>query len=306
MFHLHPPLRRPRFLAGTVMILLAAALSGCLAAAASAAPASEAASGAGACAERTLLPAYFYPGPAWSTALATTSAASTIIVNPDSGPGAAFDANYAAVVASARSKGARLFGYVDTHYAATALSTVQAQVQDYRSWYGIDNIFFDDVSSSASALGYYQSASQIVRTADASASVILNPGDYPSTRYATLGDILVVFEGTYQALQTTVPPTWISRYPRTMFATLVNDVPPTALDRAISLASADHSGYVYASPNTVSTTLYEQVPSYWSTELSDIAATCPPGGAATGTPPGSSAGARLLAGGHRLGFAARP
>lgn len=177
-------------------------------------------------------------------------------------------------------------------------------MQDYRSWYGIDNIFFDDVSASSSALDYYQAANQIVRTAGPAASVILNPGDYPSTRYATLGDILVVFEGTYQALQTTVPPSWVDRYPSTMFATLVNDVPATALGSALSLAAADHSSYVYASPDTVSTTLYEQVPSYWSSELSDISATCA-GGASGATGPGGSPGEHLQAGGSRLGFAAR-
>ncbi len=235
-----------------------------------------------ACNERSLLPAYFYPGPAWDAALASATGGSTIIVNPASGPGAAFDPNYARVVAAAQAKGAVLYGYVDTKYATVPLATLQRQVQDYRSWYGIGNIFFDDASSQSAAVGYYASASQMVKSAAPGASVMLNPGDYPSSQYATLGDILVIFEGTFQQLQASTPPAWLAQYPATQFAALVNDVPATAVGTALALAGADHAAYVYATPQTVSSTLYEQVPSYWGAELASLATGCRSSGGIAG------------------------
>ncbi|MGH9088957.1 MAG: spherulation-specific family 4 protein, partial [Acidimicrobiales bacterium] len=244
-----------------------------------AADTSPAATSASSCTERSLMPAYFYPGGPlanqWTTALASTTASSTIIVNPSNGPGTTYDPNYGAAVASARAKGADLLAYIDTKFTSVDLTQLQAEVDDYRTWYGIDNVFFDDVSSDPAHVDYYRMASQMVRSGDAGASIMLNPGDYPSSQYATLGDTLVVFEGTYQELQAKNPPAWLQDYPSSMFATLVNDVPRSDMVTALALAAADHAQYVYASPQTVSTKLYEQVPIYWTAELAAVGATCP-------------------------------
>jgi len=242
------------------------------------------------CTETPLLPAYFYPGAQWDSALASTTSSSTIVVNPDSGPGSAYNAAYAVVVASARAKGAVLYGYIDTDYTLTSLPQIQAEIGDYRSWYGIENYYFDDVSSSSTDFAYYESVNQLARDTDSDASIMLNPGDYPNAEYATLGDILVVFEGSYQSLESTAPPTWSYDYPRSMFAMQVSDVPSETLGEALSLAATDRMQYVYASPLTTASTLYEQVPSYWTTELSDIATTCSPPPDGTGTDAGGTAG----------------
>lgn len=227
----------------------------------------------GSCAEQPLLPAYFYPGPTWRAALRDLTPGANVIVNPSSGPGSRFDPNYSRVVRAARARGGKLWGYVDTNYTRTPLSSLVTQIREYRSWYGITNVFFDDVSSDPGALGYYRSASEAVRAADRRASVMLNPGDYPAWRYATLGDVIVVFEGDLSSFLASRPPPWVRSHPASMFADLVSAVPAADLRSVLRLARLRHSGYVYATDHVEVSTLYEQLPSYWPTEIADTCAT---------------------------------
>ncbi|MST32220.1 hypothetical protein GHK86_05710 [Acidimicrobiaceae bacterium USS-CC1] len=233
------------------------------------------------CRQRALLPAYFYPGPAWRAELAAVQPGSAIIVNPDSGPGPSRNADYVQVVDAARSKGALLWGYVDTRYGAVPPASLAAQVRAYRRWYGITDIFFDDVSSLAARVGYYRTANRIVRSAAPHASVILNPGDYPAPVYASLGDVLVVFEGDSSRYTKAYPPAWTRRHPPGMFVSLISAVPPSRLGATLALARARRSGWVYVTPHADDSDLYEQLPAYWSAELHVLAAAPPMGPAPT-------------------------
>jgi len=260
------------------------------------------------CPQQPVLPAYFYPGATWQNSLSTAATGSSIIVNPSSGPGAAFNPDYQQVVAAAQAKGVRLWGYIDTKYTTTPLGSLDTQIAEYEDWYGITNIFFDDASSSASDVGYYRLASEAVRSADPSASVMLNPGDYPDSAYATLGDVLVVFEGDYQSFLDSQPPSWVTTLPADMFANLVSGVPAAQMPSVVALSLQRNAGYIYVTDHVDVATLYEQLPSYWTTELQDISASCqltptggafPPTGSAAngqGGTPGSSGGSALPTG----------
>ncbi len=222
------------------------------------------------CGLQSLLPAYFYPGPPWQSALDDAAPGSTIIVNPSSGPGNGPDPQYEQVVDAARSKGVHLLGYINTFYTATPLGTVEQQVDEYRTWYGITDIYFDDVSRGAVELGYYQWATGLVRSVTPGAEVMLNPGTYPDQSYLSLGDVIVDFEGTSGAFMSQRPPSWVYDYPATMFASQISAVPQGQVTAMLDLAAADHSSYVYLTDETDPAVLYEQLPSYWSTEVGDL------------------------------------
>jgi hypothetical protein len=226
------------------------------------------------CPLQSILPAYFYPGASWQAALATATASSTIIVNPSSGPGTSPDPQYLQVVASAQAKGAELLGYIDTGYTSLPLANIEQQVSDYRSWYGITSIYLDNVSTGAVQLGYYLAASEAVRSIDPGALVMLNPGTFPDQSYASLGDVIVDFEGTYDAFVNERPPSWVDSYPPTMFASQVSGVAQGQIDAVLGLAEAHHSAYVYLTDETNIATLYEQLPTYWTAELGDIQTAC--------------------------------
>jgi len=226
------------------------------------------------CTQHSILPAYFYPGATWQAALAAATSSSTIVVNPDSGPGSSFDPQYAQVISAARSEGVQLLGYIDTNYATVPLTTIDQEIGDYQTWYGITGIYFDESSSSASQLTYYQQATAAVRAADNDAVVMLNPGTYPDQSYMSLGDLINVFEQPYSAFVNDPPPQWVYDYPADMFSSQVSAVPSGDLQAAVSLAEARHSGYIYLTDNADTSTLYEQLPTYWTAELQDIEASC--------------------------------
>ena len=232
------------------------------------------------CPVQSLLPAYFYPGSTWQTALATATPGSTIIVNPDSGPGADPDPQYQQVIDTAQSEGVQLLGYINTAYGSLSMADLDQEVSEYRSWYDITDIYFDDASSSAAELGYYQQATDAVRSTDSGALVMLNPGDYPDQSYMGLGDVVVDFEGPYSSFLDAQPPSWVYDYPATMFVSQVSGVPSTQVTATLDLAVSLHSAYVYLTDESDVQILYEQLPTYWASELQDIQAMCP--GSATG------------------------
>lgn len=238
------------------------------------------------CPEHSILSAYFDPGSTWDQALTTASIGATIIVNVNSGPGSTLDPAYLQVVTAARATGVALLGYIDTGYAAVSRSDIDQQIGAYRRWYGITDIYFDDVSSSAFDLGYYRSISQYVRDNDAHAEVMLNPGTYPDRSYMSLGDMVMDFEGTYASFLTDRPPPWVYDYPATDFSTQVSAVPAADVTAALALSIERHSASVYLTDHTDGGTLYQQLPTYWTGELQDIEALCPRSELARSTPSG--------------------
>src|SRR5512140_2204022 len=64
------------------------------------------------------VPAYFYPGPTWDRLEAAAPTVGFAVMNPDSGPGVAQDPAYVSQVAAAQAAAVRIYGYVDTAYAA--------------------------------------------------------------------------------------------------------------------------------------------------------------------------------------------
>lgn len=254
------------------------------------------------CVQQALVPAYFYPGAPsypgapWPQTISSAGPDQTVIVNPSSGPGTAIDPNYVRAVAQAAARGAHLVGYVNTNYTQVPLGVIQREVADYRRWYGIRSIFFDDVSGSASALGYYRTASGFVRSSSPTSRVILNPGTYPNRSFATLGDTMVIFEGPLSSFLTSIPPAWVYAYPAAMFASIVSDVPRAQLSSTLQLAAARHETYAYATDQAPGPRLYERLPSYWTAEATSLAATCARAqSSAAASPQRSPAGYHMVA-----------
>jgi hypothetical protein len=61
-----------------------------------------------------------------------------VIVNPDNGPGTAWDGNYAATIRLLKAAGATVCGYVATGYGGTAKETVEADVAAWQKIYAAD------------------------------------------------------------------------------------------------------------------------------------------------------------------------
>lgn len=228
-------------------------------------------------AQSVAVPAYFDPPSAgWSALEQDDPPARLIVMNPESGPGSAPRPSYVAAVRAAQGDGVTVVGYVDTSFAHRPLGVVEAQIDDYFSWYGVNGIFLDDASTACAQEPYYAALDRYVKTMGASETTILNPGTWTSSCYASAADILVTFEGSYRQYDRSYyAPSWVARYPAGRFWQIVYGAPTiTAMRRAVALSRERGVGYVFVTsarePNP-----YGALPraAYWCAELGRVAGT---------------------------------
>jgi hypothetical protein len=100
-----------------------------------------------------LAPAYFYPSwwdPATNLWDDLADAASQVplvaIMNPNSGPGTASNADYTREVDALRAAGGRVIGYVHTSYGSRSIDEVLSEVDAYYTCYNLDGIYFDEAA----------------------------------------------------------------------------------------------------------------------------------------------------------------
>lgn len=236
-----------------------------------------------------LVPSYFPPRPSgsqWDTLIADPPRSGkvnrTLILNPNSGPGKGVNANFRSVVDRAHRSGQKVFGYVPTGYGARSLQSVEQQVMQYGSWYGVDGIFVDEVSDKATLVGpYYQPLCTFITSRIKDGGVILNNGTYPDARYAaikvptTSALQLVVFEhdyGAFTARSYRVPP-WIQKHPSSMFIGIVYAAEKEHLPEVLRLSHIRNIGSIYVTDHTLPNP-YAALPSYWADLTRETQAGC--------------------------------
>lgn len=280
-------------------IIAAALLLPSAASAAGARAAGDPASAAGAAVAGTcqqLVPAAYGPT-VWPGAESSAPVPANIIANwgqgydgAGGGPGLARSPADLATIRQARALGVQVLGYVWTDYADNAagnpvqpwmtpapLAAVENEALEWYRWYGITRIFFDGATTGTAdgQLSYYQSLYGYVRQHIRGAQVWINPGWYPSSpAYLSAADVIMDFEGSYQALTANPPPNWVHDYSATRFATVVQlpDSQSSLLDSALALTRADNAGHVYVADQEN----YSALPAYWSAEEAAVAAGCRP------------------------------
>ena len=188
--------------------------------------------GSGARCEEISVPAYFYPGAAWTRAIDSRPAPAIMILDiTSSGAGSAPNQAYAAAAARARAAGIKILGYAATGYARRPVAAVEADVRHYRAWYHVSSIFLDEAATGTGELSYYQKLTGYIRHRDPGAVVMLNPGTYPSRRYMALGDVVLAYEGSYARYATLRVPAWVDHYPAAQFSHVVYATPRLAAGR---------------------------------------------------------------------------
>lgn len=224
-----------------------------------------------------LVPAYFYPVDEgvtyWQTlADAAPDVAITAILNPDSGPGAAFDSDYAAVANAFQAAGGRLIGYVYTGYGARSEAVVKAEIDRYYAQYGVDGIFLDEVSNLAQHLGYYQSLHAYIKGGFARNHIVANPGTQTPEAWLATADVLVTFESPAAEYAGYEPDAWTASQDATRFAHLVYDVADAdAMRVVIDTARAHNVGHVYVTDDRGDNP-WDTLPTYFAAETAYAAA----------------------------------
>ena len=231
-----------------------------------------------------LVPAYFYPSsdPNLSFWDEMTAAASqvniTAIMNPNSGPSNAVNADYTAAVGAFRAAGGKVVGYVSTQYGARDESAVLADVNAYKNFYTIDGIFLDEMHNIAATLPYYENLRSNISTINLNYQVFGNAGTNTLVGYTNTADVLITFENQ-TGYSNNSPDAWTANYSANHFANLLYNVSTTAeMQAAVSLAASRNVGYIYVT-NDSGANPWDTLPSYWNAEVAAVSAVPEPNSA---------------------------
>ena len=175
-----------------------------------------------------LVPMYVHPTvdpAAWHALVAAAPRLYGVVLNIDDGPGTAPDPAFVAAARALRAAGVRVLGYADTDYGRRPARVVAADFERHRDWYGADGFFLDQVAPDAAGLRHYRRLTRAAR-ARGGRTVVLNPGAHPAPGYAALCDLLITFEGDWDAYcAAPAAPPWTKDHPPTRFCHLVHGVP---------------------------------------------------------------------------------
>jgi hypothetical protein len=226
----------------------------------------------GASASGVIIPLYSYPGSSWNAIIqqkvAYPSVPITVIVNPSSGPGASKDPNYVTWINDLRSAGVNVFGYVYTSYGARSASSVAADINTYKAWYGVNGIFLDEMSNVAGHESYYSALTSYAHSLGLN-TVVGNPGAAVPNSYIGAVDVIVIYENagipSASALGTST-----MGLSKSGFATMSYGV--SSLTSSSVSAVASYAGYVFITDEGMPNP-YSSLPSYFASLVSDLKAT---------------------------------
>ncbi|GLV97386.1 spherulation-specific family 4 protein [Streptomyces lavendulae] len=199
-----------------------------------------------------LVPLYEHPADRpedWELLIRSAGRLHSVVLNPDSGPGRAPDEGFADVCARLRDAGVTVLGYVDTDYGRRPHGEVVRDLLRHRDWYATDGAFLDQAAAGPELLPHYGRLAVSARAAGAR-TLVLNHGVHPHPGYVGLADLLVTFEGPWDAYRdaAAAPPAWTAGHPARTFCHLVYAVPPGA--PAAELAAVRRAGVHCAVPGT--------------------------------------------------------
>jgi hypothetical protein len=189
------------------------------------------------------VPAYFWPGGYWDRVVAGSSDVSLAVVNIATGPGAAKNTAFVTQFAAARNAGIKLVGYVDTTYGARSAASVKTDIANYKSWYGITSIFFDETPWSCDNTAYYADLSAVVHANGG--TNIMNPGGSSLSCWAPIGDMIVNFEGSGTTYDSWAPDEWTNQYPASKFWHIVYSTLGPQVAETVSKTKARNAATVF-------------------------------------------------------------
>jgi hypothetical protein len=163
-----------------------------------------------------------------------------VVINPSNGPGGSKESHWSEVVEDLQDEDIQVVGYVSTAYSGRSEGEVKEEIERYAEWYGVDGIFFDEVSPSAQ--GYYEELYDHVK--DESDLVVLNPGAAVPKSYEEAADIIIVYEN--YGIPSSVSSNGMSE---SMLGALPYGVDPSESEfKELS----EQVGYLYVSPDWIS------------------------------------------------------
>ncbi len=152
--------------------------------------------------------------------------------------------------------------FVFTNYASRSQDLVIQDIIDYKNWYDVDGIMFDEMSNALGNEDYYSSLTRYVKSIHM-AMTVGNPGTaVPPTYFGTM-DVLNIYEGlgipdTYTLSKRSMDYQKWGRENFSIVAYGVKDLDESALEKA-----SKHVAYLYLTDDELPNP-YDKLPSYFS------------------------------------------
>src|SRR2546428_2185483 len=209
-------------------------------------------------------------------------------VNPASGPGTAPDATHLNGYNKLKAAGITVLGYVPTHYAADSIASKEILIDDYKNWYNLDGIFFDEMANSGQET-YYSTLTNYVKNVDGMKMTVCNPGTSVPQSYVGTCDTLEIAESAgLPSLSTLQSRTFYPNYDKSNFFMLAHDT--NSITQTNVTDRMPYVGYEYIT-NYVEPNPYDTIPPYFLDEVAYLDTGSPtPSPTPTSTLPGSPTG----------------
>ncbi len=211
----------------------------------------------------TIIPLYTDPSDSsWAAVVAAKQAHPTVpvvaIVNPSDGPGSAKSAAYVTGITKLVAAGVKVIGYVHTLYGDRPTAQLQAEMDQWHSWYpNVTGIFFDEMANSPGHESYYAALGAYAKSHGGDFTVG-NPGTDTAQSYIGTLDVLLIYESDGLPSMGAITG-WHSAYARTNFGVIPYKVP--SLDAAFVAAARPYVGYIYLQSDDLSNP-WDSVPTY--------------------------------------------
>ncbi len=190
------------------------------------------------------MPIYGNTSSQFNAAIAAAGRAKLLaVINPDNGPGSKKISSIAGYASRLKSAKAIVVGYISTAYGGESLSDVYTQIDRYRSWYGANGVYLDEMSDRSSKVGYYRSIYNYAK--GKGMTVVGNPGTFTISSYASIADLLVTFEDPYSRWSSNRQASWTGKYPASKFAAIVYSASSGSMKSIVDRAVSQRYGWVF-------------------------------------------------------------
>jgi len=194
----------------------------------------------------TIVPLYTDPGDvSWNSIVEAKQAHPKVpviaIVNPADGPGSSRSTAYTSGIAKLQGAGIKVIGYVATGYTANSIASVEAKIDQWKSFYPtLEGIFFDEQSDQAADVPYYRTVSQYAKSQGLSFTVG-NPGQDTAEAFVGALDAMLIYE-TDGVPTTAQMGGWHTKYPVSNFGIIPYATPFNA---SFVASARKYVGYIY-------------------------------------------------------------
>jgi hypothetical protein len=164
-----------------------------------------------------------------------------VIINPNSGPGSLINQNYTKITQKLKSAGITVLGYIPTDQGRKDSTAVMKNIDEYRTWYAVNGILFDEMPNTPGKEGYYKSLDDFAKSQGLTITVG-NPGTAVPESYVGILDNIIIYEDAgLPALQTLQG--WHLKYNKKDFSIIPYNV--ASLNHSYIINATKYVGYIY-------------------------------------------------------------